>query len=383
MLPRLLGSLLAAALLTVLPTTPAVADTPDTYTPKTGVKFNYPIGSEVQKRRLFRHIVRSVNSSPPGSTIRFAVYSFADKTTADALVNAHRRGVRVKLIFSGKNVYPPMQRLQAELGRDPSARSFAIWCDQSCRGEAGQMHAKFFQFSRAGKARNITMVGSINLTEHNSHEQWSDLYTVVAGGTYYQTFRRWFTELKPDRPVPSPYLMRADEVHRIVLSPIDLEVDPDPVVRALDKVTCLTRAGDLDPAAEDPEAEVATSLLISAHAWNGPRGKRLAHQVADLVRAGCTVRVFYGEGTGPAVRNIVGSPGAELRKGTHKGIRTHQKLMIVNGHYGRALDTIHVLTGSHNWSTRALPRDDVIVEIDDQTVGRQYVTAFWRMWNKG
>lgn len=363
---------------------PAAAGTaPDSYTPKTGAKFNNPLGGTDQRRRLFRHIVRTVNSVPPGGTIRFAVFSFADKPTADALLAAHNRGVRVKLIFSGSNIYPPMTRLQQAIGRDPHSPSFVIFCERSCRGTAGEMHAKFFQFSRAGKARNITMVGSNNLTRHNSDEQWSDLYTRADGGRFYWSFRSWFSQLKLDQPVEDPFESRRVGGNRVIITPIDLSQESDPILDALDKVTCLTPAGEIDPEAEDPEEPVATSLLIAAHAWNGERGKTVAHRVADLVRAGCQVRVFYGEGTGPAVRNIVSSPGAKLRNGTHKGVLTHEKLMIINGHYGTHLDAIRVLTGSHNWSDRALPRDDLIVEINDQAVGRQYVDGFYRMWVKG
>lgn len=356
---------------------------PSGYTPKTGVKFNYPIGNEEQKRRIFRHIVRSVDSSPPKSTIRFAVFSFADKATADSLVRAHERGVHVKVISAGANPYPPFKRLQSVLGTDPNAKSFAIACERSCRGTAGEMHAKVFQFSRSGKAENVTMVGSNNLTRHNSHEQWSDLYTVAGDRGYFSTFRRWFTQLRLDQPMANPYMSKVVGGNEVAISPIDLDLHPDPLVTALDRVTCLTRAGDIDPEAPDPEAMVPTALLIATSAWNGPRGKRLAVKIGGMIEAGCTARVFYGEGTGPAVRSILANAGAELTAGTHPRILTHQKLLIVNGQVDGQLDTIRVLTGSQNWSTRSLARDDVIVRIADQTVGEAYVAGFWRMWRMG
>ena len=168
-----------------------------------------------------------------------------------------------------------------------------------------------------------------------------------------------------------------------MVSPIDLGRNDDPIIAALDRVTCLTLAGEIDPSAPDPEKLVPTNLLVSISAWNEFRGKRIARKVADLLRAGCTARVYYGEGVGPAVRAIVGDAGAELRWGTHQGIRTHQKTLIVNGNVAGQPKAIRVWTGSHNWSTLALRRDDIVVEISDQAVGRQYVQAFWRTWNHG
>lgn len=356
---------------------------PDHYTPVTGVKFNNPLGNERAQRRLFRHIIRTVNSVPARSVIRFAVFSFADKATADALIAAHRRGVRVKLIFSGGEVYPPMTRMQQVLGTNPKASSFAILCDHSCRGTGGQMHAKFFQFGAAGQAQNITMVGSNNLTNHNAEDQWSDLYTVANGRHFFDAFKPWFRQLKRDRPMRDPYVTENAGLNRVDITPVDLSADEDPVLRSLDNVTCETRAGDIDPDSETPDELVATRLLIAAHAWNGERGKSIARAVAGLAREGCRVKVFYGVGVGPAVRNILESAGATLRNGTHKGIHTHEKLMIVRGNFNGHLDTVRVWTGSHNWSSRALGRDDLIVQIFRREIGDKYVVGFQKMWRKG
>jgi hypothetical protein len=361
---------------------PARRSGPGGYTPTTRAMFNNPLGDESAQRRIVRHLVRSIDATPRWGVIRWAVYSFADAAAADALLRAHQRGVSVRLIFAGKNVYPPMKRVQKALGSNPGARSFAIFCSSSCRGTRGEMHAKFFSFSKVGNARRVVMVGSNNLTAHNTDEQWSDLFTVADGGAYFKTLRDWFEQAKFDRPVADPYIDRTTAFARVIVSPIDLGKNDDPFMAALDRVTCLTKAGDIDPEATDPEQLISTSLLISMSAWNGVRGKRIARRVAELVRAGCTARVFYGDGVGPAVRAIVADAGGQLRWGTHKGIRTHQKTLVVNGNVAGQPKAVRVWTGSNNWSTLALRRDDIVVEIPDQAVGRQYVTAFWRTWNQ-
>jgi hypothetical protein len=394
-LATVLASLVGLALLAVAPvaTAPvaggagaapsAVGDTPDHYTPTTGALFNNPLGSEAQQRTLFTHIIRTINSVPSKGTIRIAVFSFADKRAADALLSAYARGVHVKLIFSGSNIYPPMTRLRNVIGADPTNDSFVVFCNKSCRGTEGQMHAKFFAFSSAGDARNITMVGSNNMTNHNAQDQWSDLYTVANGARYYWAFRPWFRQLKFDQPVEDPYITRDVGTNDVDITPIDLARESDPIMQALEKVTCETRSGDIDPASETPDTMVSTRILVAAHAWNGERGKTVAKEVAALSNAGCTVRVFYGIGVGPAVRNILTSAGAVMTNGTHRGVFTHEKMMIVNGNFDGDPSTVRVWTGSHNWSSRAVGRDDLIVQVNNEVVGQQYVLNFWKMWHMG
>ena len=184
---------------------PAAARTPDSYTPKPGALFNKPIGTQAQQYRLFTHINRSINSSPRGSVIRIAVFSFSDLRTADNLIRAHRRGVDVKLVFDDHAVFDAERKLQRALGKNPRHRSFAIFCEKSCRSTGGEMHSKVYMFGRAGAAKQVTMVGSNNMTSHNAERQWSDLVTLTNNKPMYATFRTWFGQLKWDRPRrPSP-----------------------------------------------------------------------------------------------------------------------------------------------------------------------------------
>ena len=114
-------------------------------------------------------------------------------------------------------------------------------------------------------------------------------------------------------------------------------------------------------------------------------GWTLAQRVAELESAGCAVQVFYGpgDGFGDGVRTILTDAAVPMTSGTHKGYYTHQKLLIVDGAVDGELRTTRVLTGSQNWSTRALARDDIMVEIDDDAVAARYISAFDRMLRIG
>lgn len=355
------------------------------YTPPAGAKFNNPLGTPRQQRRLFRHVIRSIKSVPPRSVIRIAVFSFADKETARALIAAYRRGVKVRLVFSGNNVYPPMKRVRKVIGSDTSKSSFVVLCDRSCRGVNGQMHAKYFAFSRAGKARRITMVGSNNLTNFNAEHQWSDLYTVTNNEAYFQAFKPWFKQLKADVPRTRTFIRKSLPRRQISITPIDLTLNADPLLEPMSTVRCLVASSELDPDSPTLDTMVSTRVLISTHAWNGTRGVTVAERVAELESEGCDVQVFYapGEGFGSGVRTILADAGVPLTSGTQKGIHTHQKLLIIAGAVEGELSTTRVLTGSQNWSTRALARDDIMVKIADDVVGADYVAAFDRMMRKG
>ena len=380
----LLALIVGAILLTLLvpasaPAAPRPA--PSTWMPKAGPAFNTPIGDSDQQRRLLNRVISATGHATPGSTIRMAVFSFGDPETADALLAAYQRGVNVKLVFSGSNDYPAMQRLQAGIGDDITKPSFVVFCDRSCRGTRGEMHAKYFAFSHTGAAHWVTMVGSVNLTQYNAQKQWADLYVKVADRPYYVAYRHWFAQLKRDEPVDPTFVRRSVGDTQIEMTPTDTGTETDPVADALSRIRCEVPMGEIDPDSETPDDLVLTRLDISAHAWNEERGKRLAWQVVGLYQAGCLVRVFYGVGMGAAVKAILENNGIETSNGTHKGIYTHQKMMVVSGGYDGLPSTVRAWTGSHNWSDLALGRDDLIVEVENQADAQRYADRFRWMWN--
>ena len=369
----LLAALLALPVASIAPAAGAgTAARIGHYVPPAGPSFNNPIGTPTQQRKLLQQVIRTTNSAPAGSTIRMAVFSFGDGATADALIAAYHRGVDVKLVFAGENVYPAMARLRDAIGTDTTAPSFVAICQDSCRGDAGQMHAKYFSFSQAGAARWITMVGSVNLTQHNAQDQWNDLYTRVEDRPYFRAYGHWFGQLKQDQPVVKQYLHKSVSDTDIKIMPVDLTEENDPILDALDQVQCRVQVGD---------EEVRTGLYISTHAWNEERGKAIAWKVAALRGDGCDVKVFYGTGMGAAVKSILEHHDVQLRKGHHQGIRTHEKVMVVSGGFAGETSTVRAWTGSQNWSDRALHRDDLIVRVDDQPEAAAYAKRFLWMWD--
>lgn len=370
------------------PVTAPAAVTASDWTPRTGAVFNRPVGTSAEQRAIFAQVNRAIDATPSGATIRIAVFSFADEPTATRLINAYRRGVRVQLIFNGHEVYPQETRLQKVLGKDRSKGSFAYFCDRSCRGDRGQMHQKTFLFSKVGSAEHVVMVGSNNMTRNNAVNQWSDLYTVVDDPALFWTFTGMFEQLRADRPLARPYINSSVNEYGPTFfpNPGSSQYD-DPVYEALSSITCLGAAEgfgtdtgtDVDG---DGTLDRVTKVRIAQHAWNGDRGRYLVQKVAELHRSGCDVKVLLGVGSGKVVKTVLSNQGVPTSYGSTKK-KTHQKLLFVSGVYDGNPASTQVWNGSHNWSDKALGRDDVLMRIDSPEAFAQYEANFEDIWANG
>jgi phosphatidylserine/phosphatidylglycerophosphate/cardiolipin synthase-like enzyme len=383
------GLALALLMQTAPPRTVPAAQRLLDYTPTTGPIFNRPVGTQAEQRAIFRHINNTIDATPPGATIRFAVYSFAEKATATRLINAHQRGVNVQMIFNKHTVYPQETRLQAALGKNAAKRSFAIFCEKSCRGDKGNMHQKVFLFSKAGQAENIVMVGSNNMTRNNAVNQWSDVYTVVDDPALYFTYSGVFEQMKADRAQLRPYIAATVNDYGPEFYPYPRVTQAnDPLYQALSQITCTGAAEGYGTetavdADEDGVLDRVTAVRLSQHAWNGDRGIYLAQKVSELKRAGCDVKVIAGVGFGRVVKNTLIRNEVPISFGKVKGKDTHQKAFYVSGVFAGDPASARVWTGSHNWSDGALRRDDAVLEITGLDVYNQYLANFQDIWLNG
>jgi phosphatidylserine/phosphatidylglycerophosphate/cardiolipin synthase-like enzyme len=354
------------------------------FSPTTGAVFNRPVGSRSEQTRIFTYLNKTIDATPRGATIRFAVFSFAWKPTADALLRAHHRGVHVQLVFDGHKVYSQETRLRRALGSNPRHASFVTLCKGTCRGASGDMHDKVFLFSQAGSAGNVVMVGSDNLTAHNARDQWSDLYSVVGEAPLYWMYAGMFDQLKYDRRLASPYIGATVDGYGVQIYPRPGTTQAtDPLAQILSKIDCNQPAADGTQVTDAEGNPVVTEVRLSQHAWNGDRGRYLAQQIGGLQRQGCKVSVIYGVGIGSAVRSILQNAGVAMNGGQVRGVRTHQKVLMVSGIYDGDPNARIVWTGSHNWSDGALRRDDNVFEVSGDAAYQQYLANFNDIWTNG
>ena len=344
--------------------------------PETGgrVDFNDPHGSRRQQFALVRRINRAIGQAEAGATLRMAAYSLAMPSTTAALVEAHRRGVQVRVVVDDHSAHWGSVRvLREELGRTTSADSFVRVCRMSCRGGRGNQHAKFLTVSSSERGEGVVLVGSVNLTGYNAQRQWNDLFTVADPAVHAQ-FAEAFDQMAADRPQGRLALPTTAGGFAADFSPYPgISSRQDPLLHRLRSVRCTG-------AALTAGHEGRTVVRILMHAWNGDRGIALARRVARLGRAGCDVKVLYGVGTGRQVKRILASADVPTRDSLHERRRVHQKAMVLSGRIGGRTDANYVWTGSHNWSDRSLRNDEVMLRVGGRDLVRDYLAQFRRIW---
>ena len=293
MLVRTLALTLAATVLMVPAGAPASA-APDHFTPKPGPTFNSPVGGPDQRRKIFRRIMRSINSTPKGAEIDIFSWNFLTSEGADALLRAQRRGVRVRLVMDDRNVKeidnPPFRRLRSSLHRwnksHPRQRnSWARLCQGTCRSGSGSAHSKFFLFSDVGRAKRVVMQGSANFTIASTTNQWNDIYTHTGNRQVWKFYTRIFNQAARDKPVfPAVRRQGARQVPDDRL-PDQREAGGRPRhADAQQRVTC---RGATNTASGRTKIQIAPDVIRQE------RGMRLARKLRTMWNNGCNIRIGY------------------------------------------------------------------------------------------
>jgi hypothetical protein len=381
---------------------------PDHYTPTAGPEFNNPYAGRRKRRALLTHVIRTIDSAPgyrllnpvthrrmrcptdprlAPSTIKIAVYSVADLSFADALADAQRRCVSVKVMMNSHLTTLTSRswgRIVAALGTRPhdwnAARSFAMRCTNGCLGTS-VMHVKFFLFSRAGHAHDIVMTGSTNMTSNAVDVQWNDLFTVDGNRRLYDQFRDHFRRMLPDRAGKGPWTYRAGRYRTMFFPAAGMNESNDDVMRTLRNVSC-------KGARNGAGIRGRTVLYVAMHAWFGVRGQYIADEVRRLQRQGCYVRVLYSF-MSRATFDKLGSdrlPRMVVRRVQFPGALglvatkySHMKMLAISGHLGHDRSAWVTWTGSNNWTDRGDRADEVTLRISSRAVYRAYVRHWKRI----
>ena len=178
------------------------------YTPPPGIKLNHPLRPKM-RRNINAHVLKTINSTPRGSEIRMISWNVRSQPYRRALLKAHNRGVSVRVLMShgvasrqAPNQDYGILKRGLKKGNAKRAGSMKSWmrtCKAACRGPNGIAHAKWFIFSKAGRAKWVTMAGSANLTEVATGNQWNDVFTVTGNKGLYDKFESVFAEAARDR----------------------------------------------------------------------------------------------------------------------------------------------------------------------------------------
>lgn len=351
------------------------------YTPPSGVTTSNPLGTLAERRAIIGMIIRSIDAAPRRSQIRVASWNLRSNDIVDSLVRAHRRGVGVRVIMdlgnaNAKNPNVGVEALEATLrGREnrkrpPRFRSGVRRCVSSCRGVQGIPHAKFFLFSKLGKARGVVINTSANATDLAASSQWNDAYVLKRKPAVYTAFRRTFTEMWRDEPVAQGYSVVKDGSTAAMFYPYTgVGATKDPVLRELDRVRCVSADGSR-----------VTKIRVAMTAWYGARGIAIAHKIRELTNSGCDVRIVYAVMGNEALRVLrrLGPEPVPMQQIVQDfdgdGVYDrylHSKVLTIKGIYQRRRAAI-TLNGSANWSPAVLASDEAVLRIGGAKVAGAY-----------
>lgn len=387
------------------PETPARAETAAAAVPwsaYTGITFNWPIGDFNQRTLIVRRIHAAIDHTPAGETIRIATYNLGLRASADKLIAAKRRGVKVQVIVNANLIGPLEARVQRAIGKNPNHSSFLFVCRDACRNSspAGNMHLKIYSFTRTGTTKRLLISSSSNLGGPAMHGQWNDSVAIAGEVGLFSTWWNLFDQMRHDRAyTPRRITYVSDQLNAYFQRPVagstsrvttSKAITDAPYVRLRD-VSCNAPAGYGNAAGK-------TVITVNMRAWYGTRGERLANLLALRKKYGCQVRVIGSLMSREVVRILVGAripvKAADWdwgpRSSTSDPDKTvygpscyaHLKYVTVNGTYKGRGDRL-VWTGSENWSPPGLSSDEVTLELHGAQVTKTYNDMFVRMWNNG
>ena len=359
--------------------------------------------------RIESKVIDTIRHTPKGATIRIAVYSFDRLPVAQALVAAHRRGVKVQMLLNDHQDTRAMKVIRAAIGTNRRAKSFIYKCKESCRGTANQynnLHSKFYSFTQAGKSKDVLAVGSANMMLNADLHQWNDLYFMSGDHELFSQFADLFKDMKHDYAKRQPARNFCgtpqgatcdDSVDKYTAWAFPKLSGPqnDLVLDMLDKIQCLTPDGS--------GGYTRTHLALAMHTMRGNRGDYLAAAIRRKYAEGCDFRVDYGL-IGYHTKKIIGASTARGRiplRSTgldyhpdddfdlnHDGeddvildFYSHQKYFVIQGTYNGVPNTNMVLTGSSNWASLSTANDEIWFTIQGKAVAKKYLRNFNYEWD--
>lgn len=302
---------------------------PDSFTVAPAMTMNDPTH---HRGAVARQLRRYIEHTPPGATISIMSFYLSSSITWPALKAAYERGVDIRAVLYGGPDGRPLAGVSREgvqlaeliaAGRSQGRRgSWVVWTARTARGKDAPntvMHAKFWQFSRVGRTRKVSMIGSYNNGDPPDARAFSAMVTLT-DPDLYADLQSVFREAAQDRRAGRNPQVRFSgagwDAYAFPSTPITR--DNDPVMERL-----LAIPGDPD-----------TAMAISMYSMQGRRGAWLAKRLATMVRHGARLTFVVGPDVDASVVRTLRSAGATMEDGCwrtgdkrHPYAYTHDKEM--------------------------------------------------------
>jgi hypothetical protein len=262
---------------------------------------------------IARQLRSYISHTPRGSTISIMSFYLSSSITWPALRAAYQRGVNVRAILYGGQEGTPMPSISWEgvklaaaiaEGRAHGRRgSWVVWTRRSARGKdtAGTvMHTKFWQFSKVGVSRKVTMIGSYNTGDPPDARAYSAMVTLKDPKLYDDVQSMFLRSAKDRRDGRNPQRRFSGDgwdAYFFPSTPIAPENDP-----AMKRLLAV-------PGNDD------TRMAISMYSMQGRRGGWLARRLASMVEKGARLTFVVGPDVAASVVRTLRAAGARLEDG--------------------------------------------------------------------
>lgn len=357
-----LGPVLALLLISTLHPAPATAATPP---PTQRLLWNNPV---TKPHAISDALVRDIGGVPAGGSIDVATYWIASARIADALVAAHQRGVRLRILLdSSPRAYTPeATRIEQELARTPGDGSSLTYDDRSTDTDEGIVHEKVFLLSATRAERWVVVAGSWNATDNSDNNTYAAMWRVAGRRGLYDAFSAALAEREARMTGPAPARWYSGARWAAYFLPLAHHaaevVDP-----AADPVVAMLRA---------VPARRSSQVRILMYSMWGTRAGWIRNELARIARGGGRVILVAGPTVDPDIRRALRTAGAQVVSGCYPdGTFIHGKDMGLR--YVKAGSTRHwTWIGSDNWSSRGTTSGQAVLGMKGRAAHDQFLAYF-------
>jgi len=386
LLATLVTAVCGAALMSVylVPTADAAP-----YTPKTGVVFNNAAGNKTAERRAQAVLDKTISAVPGCNTARgctkrqtitMAMYLFSQKSTADRLIAAHKRGVNVHFLIDNGAEGAQLARLRKAFGTSKARRSYVVKCNRGgCMSDYpyATIHVKYYLFSQVGAAKNVSIISSANPHRVNIYNSFNNSHTIVEGSNpvIYNRLMQYFSDMTLNRQNHS-----YGNGKNATNGPFTVYIYPQRTSKnvqyldVLNTVKCRTTLG----------SNRRTVIRMNMWGFTNPR-MDVAKRLWSLHNQGCKVDVTLNRGRASRTimrqllvkssrygQMVVEDAWKDKNRNDYGEQYTHHKAMIING-YVQGKNQRVSWTGSQNLTSNgSLYNDDMILRV----AGTGYYNAY-------
>lgn len=340
--------------------------------------------------KLHERMVKMVNETPAGSTIRHMAWNITYVSFADALIRAHKRGVNVYVVQNGDKQSTQLARVKSALGSRHSICHKVVSTGDvgGCLSGAvhSYMHSKSTMFSTTGTKKLVVTSGSVNMTNHG----YEDNHMLIIAGdrTLYDGYVRYFNDMFAKRTNPN-YMTSTNGIVKATGSASVSYFSPrltSTGTRGVEPSTSVTTQAATDPvvmALRRMTGGSGCSLKVAERYWNSER-KHVTAQIVRIKKAGCDVRAISDDIDGTTrttLKNAGVFPRGTTRSTAYSfNTKMHFKFLVMEGTIDGVASSREVWQGSHNLVGSSLRyADDTLMQVKHGPTVSAYETAFDRL----